>query len=241
MAQFDPVMNEHLRRIQNQECRDHYLSKQMMRMSVIAQKTTDAVVSLIKRAKYFAVIMDCTPDNSHTEQLTLVMRIVNCAENVGISIEEHFLGFVDVHDTTGKGLYETFTDQLTKFDLDICDCRGQAYDNGSNMQGKHQGVQRRVLDTNKKALYVPCGSHSLNLVICDAAQSSRQSVNFFGVLQRLYNLFSSSVQRWEIMQKHVLMMTVKKSVFNQMGVQSGQCKSSPVPNASVCESLGGTH
>ncbi|CAB1415722.1 unnamed protein product, partial [Pleuronectes platessa] len=28
-----------------------------------------------------------------------------------------------------------------------------AYDNGSNMQGKHQGVQRRVLDTNKKALW----------------------------------------------------------------------------------------
>ena len=39
--------------------------------------------------------------------------------------------------------------------------------------------------------------------------SHRQSVNFFGVLQRLYNLFSSSVQRWEIMQEHVQMMTVK--------------------------------
>ncbi|KAL2083656.1 hypothetical protein ACEWY4_021429 [Coilia grayii] len=210
MAQYDPVLNEHLMRIKNNERRDHYLSKHIQNeiISVFAQKTRDAIVALIQKAKYYAVIMDCTPDNSHTEQLSIVFRIVNCETDVGVSIEEHFIGFVDVHDTTGKGLFETFMDQLNKLQLNISDCRGQAYDNGSNMKGKHQGVQKRVLDTNKKALYVPCGSHNLNLVICDAAQSSVQSVSFFGLLQRLYNLFSSSVQRWEIMQEHI-QITVK--------------------------------
>lgn len=98
MAQFDPVLNEHLMRIQNNERKDHYLSKQVQNemISVIAQKTRDAVVALIKKAKYFAVIMDCTPDNSHTEQLSIVFRIGNCEKDVGVSIEEHFL-FIDIY------------------------------------------------------------------------------------------------------------------------------------------------
>jgi len=42
---------------------------------------------------------------------------------------------------------------------------GQGYDNGSNMKGKYQGVQKRFLDINPKAFYTPCGCHSLNLVL----------------------------------------------------------------------------
>ena len=56
--------------------------------------------------------------------------------------------------------------------LDINNCRGQAYDNGSNMMGHKQGVQKRVLDVNKKALCVLCTSHTLNLVVADSAISS---------------------------------------------------------------------
>ncbi|KAK0151754.1 hypothetical protein N1851_006880 [Merluccius polli] len=76
------------------------------------------------------------------------------------------------------------------------------------MQGKNQGVQKRVLDLNSKALCVPCGSHTLNLV-GDAAKSSVASVSLFGLLQRLYSLFSSSVHRWTIIKDHVKTFTVK--------------------------------
>ena len=55
----------------------------------------------------------------------------------------------------------------------------------------------------KKALCGPCESHTLNLVVVDATKSFVKSLSFFGLLQRLFNLFSSSVQRWEIMQKYV--------------------------------------
>lgn len=93
-------------------------------------------------------------------------------------------------------------------DLDINNCRGQVYDNGSNMMGHKQGVQKRVLEVNHKALCVPCTSHTLNLVVADSAKSSVISISFFGTLQRLYNIFSSSVQRWSILQQHVK-LTVK--------------------------------
>ena len=37
----------------------------------------------------------------------------------------------------------------------------------------------RILDLNKKALYMPCASHTLNLVVCDAAKSSVHCVTLF--------------------------------------------------------------
>ncbi|KAJ8006189.1 hypothetical protein DPEC_G00125650 [Dallia pectoralis] len=153
--------------------------------------------------------MDCTPDLSHQEQLSVVLRVVNGESSKGVSISEHFVGFLNVLDTTGKGLCESFLGHLETLGLDIANCRGQSYDNGSNMQGKKQGVQKRVLDMNNKALSVPCGSHTLNLVVGDAAKSSMTSISFFGLLQRLYTLFSSSVNRWAILTEHVKNLTVK--------------------------------
>lgn len=96
-----------------------------------------------------------------------------------------------------------FLGHLETLNLDLCDCHGQSYDNGSNMQGKTQGVQQRVLELNNKALCVPCGSHTLNLVVGDAAKSSVVCLGYFGLLQRLCNLFSGSVHCWTILQKNV--------------------------------------
>jgi hypothetical protein len=38
------------------------------------------------------------------------------------------------------GLFNVLIDSLESFGLNIDDIRGQGYDNGSNMKGKHQGV-----------------------------------------------------------------------------------------------------
>ncbi len=77
------------------------------------------------------------------------------------------------------------------------------------MMGSKQGVQARILQLNNKTWCVPCSSYSLNLVLADAAKSSVVSISFFGVLQRLYNLFGSSVHCWAVLQQHVKHLTVK--------------------------------
>ncbi|XP_047137421.1 uncharacterized protein LOC124813927 [Hydra vulgaris] len=71
------------------------------------------------------------------------------------------------------------------------------------MKGKLKGVQARLLEMKPKAIYVPCANHSLNLVIVDGALSSISAISFFGVLTRLYTLFSSSPPRWEILKSCV--------------------------------------
>ncbi|XP_047140388.1 zinc finger MYM-type protein 1-like [Hydra vulgaris] len=60
------------------------------------------------------------------------------------------------------------------------------------------------------AFYLPCGSHSLNLVICDAAQSSLNSINVFGIIQRLFTLFSASTSRWNVLLSHTTNFTLKR-------------------------------
>lgn len=67
------------------------------------------------------------------------------------------------------------------------------------MKGQHQGVQSRFLKENPKALYMPCACHSLNLTLCDMAKSCKQAITFFGIIQRIYVLFSRSTKRWKIL------------------------------------------
>lgn len=69
MAKYDPVMNEHLRRVQHKETKVHYLSHQIQNeiIELVGGKIVPEIVKRVEKAKYFPVIMDCTPDKSHTE------------------------------------------------------------------------------------------------------------------------------------------------------------------------------
>jgi hypothetical protein len=48
---------------------------------------------------------------------------------------------------------------------------------------------KRLLDINPKAFYTPCGCHSLNLILCDIANSYPKAISFFEIVQCIYTCF----------------------------------------------------
>uniref|UniRef100_A0A8R7P9H1 DUF4371 domain-containing protein n=1 Tax=Triticum urartu TaxID=4572 RepID=A0A8R7P9H1_TRIUA len=179
LAEFDQVIQEHVRRITNEETHTHYLDLiQNELIHLLASAIRYEIVKKIKSAKYFSVILDCTPDASHQEQMSIIISYVDSSSS-HVCIEESFLGFLDVNDTTGQGLFEVLENELNLLDLDIDDVRGQGYNNGSNMKGNQQGVQRRLLNVNPRAFYSACGCHSLNLTLCDMAKTCGKAKDFF--------------------------------------------------------------
>nr|XP_045087179.1 zinc finger MYM-type protein 1-like [Aegilops tauschii subsp. strangulata] len=166
------------------------------------------IVKKIKSAKYFSFILDCTPDASYQEQMSIIIRYVDSSSS-HVCIEESFLGFLDVNDTTGQGLFEVLENELKLLDLDIVDVRGQGYDNGSNMKGNQQGVQRRLLNVNPRAFYSACGCHSLNLTLCDMAKTCGKAKDFFGIIQRIYTTFANSTKKWQILKNNITGLTPK--------------------------------
>ncbi|XP_010419458.1 PREDICTED: zinc finger MYM-type protein 1-like [Camelina sativa] len=211
IADFDPVIIEHLRRYKEDESQCHFLSNRIQNelIALLANEIKGMIIKKIQGAKYFSVILDCTPDISHHEQMTVVIRCVDVT-TTSAKVEEFFLTFLKVDDTSGEGLFRELQEVLAAFDLKIDDVRGQGYDNGSNMKGKHKGVQKRFLEVNPRAFYTPCSCHSLNLALCDmATTSSTKAISFFGIIQRTYCLFSLSNKLWKIFEDHVGGLTLK--------------------------------
>jgi hypothetical protein len=98
---------------------------------------------------------------------------------------------------------------IEKLGLNIDDSRGQGYDNGANIKGKHAAVQAHILRANSRAFFTPCGCLNLNLVLQDMAKCSSQAVTFLGGLQRIYVIFAALPARWKILEDTVPYITVK--------------------------------
>ena len=76
----------------------------------------------IKKAKYFSIIFDSTPDISHIDQMSEIIRSVHI-ENKKVEIKESFLGFFQL---TGKKADDITKDILKVIEEDGLDimCRG---------------------------------------------------------------------------------------------------------------------
>ncbi|XP_042212755.1 uncharacterized protein LOC121859856 [Homarus americanus] len=138
LAKFDPFMKNHLSRVESNagnHSHTHYLGQMIQNelINIISVKITERIVDDIKASKYFSIILDCTPDLSHKEQLSLIIRIVALEDKS--TIKEHFLGFLEVEKSSGLNLSCLLLGRLKQLNISFEDCRGQSYDNGANMRG----------------------------------------------------------------------------------------------------------
>ena len=94
LAEFDPVMQEHVKRIKNDDLHNHCLSKTIQNelIELLTSQIKNIILKKVKDAKYFSIILDCTPEVSHQEQMTLILRCVDTF-SCPVKIEEYFFRF----------------------------------------------------------------------------------------------------------------------------------------------------
>ena len=199
LAKFDPILQQHLFNFANKgPGYVSYLSAKICDefVEILGRNVRSVFIKEIKDAKYFSIIVDSTPDIAHIDQLTIVVRYVN----KNGSAVERFLTFLDNTGHKSAEMEESILNLLSELDISLEDCRGQSYDNASNMSGIYSGLQARTKSKNNLAIYVPCAAHSLNLVGESAAECCLEATKLFMFLQNLYSFFAASTSRWEVLK-----------------------------------------
>lgn len=132
LAQFNPVMEDRLSRIKDENTRTHYLGQRIQSelIQVIGDRVQQTIVSCVQEAKYYSIILDCTPDVSHEEQMSIVLHSV--AQKVKSEVKGYFLAFVAVEETAGLNLLHVILDKLEELQW-----------TGLQQWSKHEGEKPR--------------------------------------------------------------------------------------------------
>jgi hypothetical protein len=199
LSEFDPFMNEHIKNYANKGSGStSYLSKTIYEelIELMAKKVRETIIAEVKKAKYYSIIVDSTPDISHVDQLAFILRYV--LPN-GVAVER-FVKLLDNVGHKGTDMYNAVKETLKTLQINFNDLRGQSYDNAANMSGIYKGLQALIKKDNPLAQFTPCAGHGLNTVGTHAAECCPEAISFFDLNQNLYNFFSESPAKWNILQ-----------------------------------------
>ena len=145
LAKFDSLLMSHLTKVKiSQETgvrmEAHYLSPESQNEFIDAcgKLVQQKIIAEVLSAKYYSIIVDATLDSAHIEQTTFLLRFVKNVDGVW-EIQERFLLFADCNKKKGIDIANLILKILADHNLSISNCRGQGYDNGSNMSGCYNG------------------------------------------------------------------------------------------------------
>jgi hypothetical protein len=123
LAEFDSCLENHLKKyaIKGQGS-VNYLSNTICDefIQVMGTNLRDQFLNEVKQATCFSLIVDSTPDGSHLDQLTIILRYV-LPDGL---IKERFLAFIHIYAHNAESLEHVVVENLEKWSIDIRKCRG---------------------------------------------------------------------------------------------------------------------
>jgi len=162
-------------------------------INILGSSIKSSISKKVNDARQFAVMADTTPDLSHKDILSVVVRFVDDKGKP----EERLLEVREIVDKTGKGMANEILDTLRTNNLDLQNLVFQSYDFANNMSGQFNGAQQKISEAiGRKIPYIPCNAHRINTFIEHACDSSLIVSDLFSIVQELYVFFSSSTKRY---------------------------------------------
>ena len=189
LGNYDPVVREHRTRIKPNRTPCHISRKPPIIISILGHRVLAVLLDEVRKAKYYSIIFNSTPDVAHADQMSQVLRYINISGRK-VEVKETFIDFIEFGEKNAEALTNQILAKLRDDHLDIHNIRGQGYDNAATMA------------INSLATYVPCSNHSLNLA---------GVTYFFGTMDRLFLFFSASTHRWDVFKHQVTGKTVKRT------------------------------
>ena len=146
-------------------------------IKLIWHKVLRSVISDVRFQKWYLVMADETRDVINREQLVVTMHWVTAI----YEIEDNFCGLLRLDGTTSECIYMTLSQYLVSLGTAFDNCRGQAYDGASNIQGHITGVARWFQMDNPAAISTHSLAQCVNLCLQELVRnikSIKEALNF---------------------------------------------------------------
>lgn len=104
ISHYNPILLAHVKHItDSNKPTISYFSHKIRNeiICIMGQQVRQTIFEQIKKSKYFSILFDCTPDKSHQEQMSQIIRYVYIS-NGDIMIKESFIDFVCTNEKTGS-------------------------------------------------------------------------------------------------------------------------------------------
>ena len=110
-----------------------------------------------------------------------------------------FLGLHAAPKCDSETLTTIVKSYLLSLNMLLSNYRRQAYNGVANMRGNISGVQARIKESNKTAMYVYCMGHQLNLVVQECLTDTVKGENALKILNKVSKIFLLILQKdWRV-------------------------------------------
>lgn len=178
VLKFDPFLKAHIERYGNAgKGAPSYLSSKtcMEFIELMGERLLAEIIGQIEVVKCFSIIVDSTPDVTHTDLLAFIMRYVSLDGRIA----KRFVKFLPIQSHSGESFCKSVLGVLQDMGTDISNCRGQCYNYSANMSGVYTGLQARIQHFNPLAEWVQCAAHTLNLAGVNSVNCWLETEEFF--------------------------------------------------------------
>ena len=122
-----------------------------------------------KNIKFCIIAEEVTNEHASKKVLLVCLRFL---QNIGPNVQEIFLDTVHIQgSTTDKNIAEHVLNNLKKYNINIQNCRRQAYHSASPMSSDKKGAQSYINQVQPKAEYTHSINDILNLAIVHACKN----------------------------------------------------------------------